>query len=65
MHRSGLLSGPATGATWEGVHQAVTREPGDLPAHRSLLPWSRGWSWHGNPPSERRPVRLGPHRCVV
>jgi len=23
---------------WEGVHQAVTREPGDLPAHRSLLP---------------------------
>jgi cobalamin biosynthesis protein CobW len=23
---------------WEGVHQAVTREPGDLPAHWSLLP---------------------------
>src|SRR3546814_1787020 len=22
----------ATGATWEGVHQALTREPGDLPA---------------------------------
>src|SRR5687767_14909677 len=24
--------GSATGVTWEGVHRALTREPGDLPA---------------------------------
>ena len=27
---------------WEGVHRAVTREPGDLPAHRSLLLLAQG-----------------------
>ena len=32
---------------WEGVHQATTREPGDLPAHRSLLLWLRDWPLHG------------------
>src|SRR3546814_16932728 len=27
-----ISSRTATGATWEGVHRALTREPGDLPA---------------------------------
>ena len=44
---------------WEGVHQALTRKPGDLPAFWSLLPGSRGWPGHGKPPSERRTVAAG------
>lgn len=44
-------SGTATGETWEGVHRATTREPGDLPAWVAHCPRSRERPGHGECPS--------------
>ena len=44
---------------WEGVHQAMTREPGDLPAHRSLLPGPGDGHGTVTLPSERRSCAAG------
>ncbi|MBB3925204.1 hypothetical protein GGR43_000905 [Sphingobium jiangsuense] len=65
-HRFPPLRAAATGPdaksceAWEGVHQALTRKPGDLPASWSLLPGSRGWSRHGELRLSDEPLRLGP-----